>query len=226
MRIAMLKSWLRDALKKTGISQAELSRKLTARLGRSIDHAAVNKMVSGKRKIAGDELMVIAELTGVKPPRFDGEVSLVEGGRIGLPLRGKVAAGSWLEVSVIQEAGEEEILPVPHDMRFPRATQYVLEVQGDSMNLEFPHGTFVTCVDFYESGIELKPGHIAHVERYRFDGQEVEVTLKAVELVGGRFLLVPRSTNPAHKPFPADGDDATTVVIKGIVTGSWRKTPI
>lgn len=58
--LRMLSEWLREALEATGKSQSDLARVLTAQLGRSIDRAAVNKMVKGSRDIAGDELLEIA----------------------------------------------------------------------------------------------------------------------------------------------------------------------
>lgn len=59
----MISSWLRQALIGSNLTQAELARMLSTRLGRSIDRAAVNKMASGKRQIAADELLEIARVT-------------------------------------------------------------------------------------------------------------------------------------------------------------------
>lgn len=64
----MISEWLRQALKDSGLSQAELARVLSGRLGRSIDRAAVNKMASGKRQITADELLEIARVTGQALP--------------------------------------------------------------------------------------------------------------------------------------------------------------
>lgn len=64
-----LSKWLAAALKHAdGMPQAELARRLTERLGRSIDRAAVNKMLKGDRGIAADELFAIVELTGYQAP--------------------------------------------------------------------------------------------------------------------------------------------------------------
>lgn len=63
--------WAKEALKHGKIAQAELARQLSKRLRRPIDRAAVNKMVIVKetakkkrRRIAGDELLAIADITG------------------------------------------------------------------------------------------------------------------------------------------------------------------
>ena len=63
-----LGDWLRGALKRGRLGQAELARKLTAELGRSIDRAAVNKMATGARGIAADEMLAIARITGKSLP--------------------------------------------------------------------------------------------------------------------------------------------------------------
>ena len=59
----MVSDWITQALKKSRISQAELARLLTISLKRSIDRAAVNKMVKGKRDISADEMIEIAKIT-------------------------------------------------------------------------------------------------------------------------------------------------------------------
>jgi hypothetical protein len=64
----MLSDWLKKSLKKRKISQADLGRMLTQRLGRSIDHAAANKMANGLRAIAADELIEIENILGESAP--------------------------------------------------------------------------------------------------------------------------------------------------------------
>lgn len=68
MDSAVLAEWLQAALENAGVSQAALARWMTAALGRSIDRAAVNKMVKGARDIAADELLVAARLLNAQIP--------------------------------------------------------------------------------------------------------------------------------------------------------------
>lgn len=82
----MLDRWLKSALEEKGLSQAEAARFLTERLGRSIDRAAVNKMVHDKRKITADELFALTEFLGVPAPDPQ-KVHIV-------PLVGYVGAGA------------------------------------------------------------------------------------------------------------------------------------
>ena len=140
----------------------------------------------------------------------------------GLDVVGKIQAGNWLDRSIIDHDGDHEIIPVARDPRFPHAKQYAMAVEGDSMDREYPDGSYVTCVDFIDSGLSLRNGLIVHVERH--NGPLVEVTLKAIETVDGKRMLVPRSSNPRHKPIEINGDGGTEIVVRGVVTGSYRRT--
>lgn len=65
---AMLAKWLKSNLDSSTHTQSSLARELTARLGRSIDRAAVNKMTTGGRRISADELIAITEILGIGQP--------------------------------------------------------------------------------------------------------------------------------------------------------------
>lgn len=143
----------------------------------------------------------------------------------GLPVAGVIQAGHWLETTFIDSDLEPEMLPVARDARFPRARQYALRVIGDSMDREYPDGSYVTCVDFAESGLAIMEGMTVHVERHRAGGQLVEVTLKVVVRRNGGWALEPRSSNPAWQPITFSGSEAD-IVIRGVVTGGWRQASI
>lgn len=220
----MLARWLNNALTVSALSQTELAKRLTAKLGRSIDRSAVNKMTTGKRAIAADELLAIADITGSPAPLPGNSVASIEMPVAGLPILGKIQAGAWLDTALIDPASEIEMLQVLPDSRFPRARQYVLWVIGDSMNLDYPDGSYVTCVDFADSGLSIKEGMTVHVERHEAEGQRVEITLKQVGIVNGRYILFPRSSNPAYQPIPLDGSNGESEVkIRGVVTGGWKR---
>lgn len=167
----------------------------------------LNWLLTGRGKMSGDTV-VPAEI----------EVA-------GLPVLGSIQAGHWLETTFLDSDEEPEMLPVARDERFPRARQYALRVIGDSMDLDYPDGSYVTCVDFAESGLAVREGLTVHVERHRGAGQLVEITLKLIARENGALILRPRSSNPLHQPMSFSGKD-TDVIIRGVVTGGWRKTPI
>jgi len=64
----MLGKWLKGELARAQVKQADLARELSARLGRNIDRATVNKMVTEKRGISADELIIITGYLGVELP--------------------------------------------------------------------------------------------------------------------------------------------------------------
>lgn len=144
----------------------------------------------------------------------------------GLAVVSEVNAGTWLEVMDLGEHEEKETIAAARDRRFPRAKQYALRVRGDSMDIDYPDGSYVTCVDYWDAGVPIRDGQVLHVERTRAGGQLVEITIKAVETIGGKVYLVPRSRNAKWKPFPIDGEEDTEVTIKGLVTGGWKPAPI
>lgn len=72
----IMSDWLKSALDFSGMGQAELARELTRVLKRSIDRAAVNKMLVSRpkrgqksRRISGAELVAISQITGYPAPQ-------------------------------------------------------------------------------------------------------------------------------------------------------------
>lgn len=194
-------SFVRDILRGKTRSPSAIN---LAKLAEALETTPDWLIVSGSPRPDGE---------GVKPVEF-----------VGLSVVGKIQAGNWLDRSLIDYEDEYEVIPVARDPRFPKAKQYGLQILGDSMDIEYPDGSYVSCVDYFQSGVSLKDGIVVHVERR--NGPLVEVTLKAVETIDGVVMLAPRSTNPKHKPIALDGDGGTEIVICGIVTGSYRRTKI
>lgn len=60
--------WFRDALASREMKQAEMSRRLTAELKRSIDRAAVQKITTGVRNLSADEMVATSKITGYPMP--------------------------------------------------------------------------------------------------------------------------------------------------------------
>lgn len=181
--------------------------------------AAAAELYARKFKVSLDWL-----LTGRGDMRGQGVIP-AEIEVAGLPILGEIRAGTWLETSFMDIEGDPEMLAVARDPRFPRARQYALRVVGNSMDRDYPDGSYVTCVDFAESGLSIKEGLIVHVERRRNAGQLVEITLKAVERRRGSWWLIPHSTDPVHQPISLK-DGTADVVVRGVVTGGWRQTAI
>lgn len=140
----------------------------------------------------------------------------------GLPVVGVVEAGQFRDITLVNQDEEYETVNVVRDEKFPHARQYALRVSGDSMNEKFADGSYVICVSFPDTGLALKGGMIVHVERHIAGTHLVETTLKQVEDRNGKRFLVPRSTNPRHKPIEINPDDEMTETkVQGLVVGSY-----
>jgi len=139
----MLSEWLQNALKAAGKSQSDLARHLTKTLGRSIDRAAVNKMLSGLRKLAADELIAAAGYLGIPAPM----------GSVMLQIAGKAGAGP--DGSVLFARSDEYLGEVPAPANATAATT-VLEVAGDSMRGMANDGWLI----FYDERVPPSEEHI------------------------------------------------------------------
>lgn len=132
----------------------------------------------------------------------------------GLPIRGSVAAGVWREPSDAAEL-EPVLAPVAPDQRFSVESQYILRVDGHSMDKIAPPGCLLHCVDVVKSGLEIQHGDIVVVERVRHG--LYETTVKRVRKTGNRVQLWPESVDPAHQK-PIDlGTKGDQVVVKALV---------
>lgn len=210
------KKALEKAIEDAGTKPAPLA----LAIGRDKDY--IRDFLSGRKKtLKVDDAQAIAEQLHIP-------LSSLTGGRTddlsgsGVEVVGKVAAGVYRDVSIEDQDVERQRLAFARDGRFSHARQYALQVEGDSMSEIIEEGSYVICVDMAESGLSLKDGMIVHVERYVYDGQAVENTLKeARREPNGRYLLIPRSANPSHKPFYANGSSGDRVVVRGVVIGKF-----
>lgn len=142
----------------------------------------------------------------------------------GLPYAGKVEAGAFRDVDVVDEYVGRRVA-VPKDPRYPDVDQYVWLVQGDSMNERGLHpGMFVVGADIvaYEDMYQpVNNGDLVVVERVRFAGQEIERTVKEIHRSKSTIELRPRSTNKSHKTIKiklgGEDDQSETVAIKAVV---------
>lgn len=134
----------------------------------------------------------------------------------GIPFRGEVAAGIWIEVGEGQER-PDEWLPFNPAPQYPEGAVYCLTVRGDSLDKVAPPGTVLVCVDLITSGIDFKDGDLVIVERAKAQDSLLEMTAKRVRALNGGFELYPESSNPKWKPvhFPrgANSDGETVRVI-------------
>jgi len=211
------KNALIEAMKEKAILAAPLA----GLIGRDKDY--VRDFLTGRKaSLKLEDSQKIADALGIPLSRLvHGHTEAPD--EEGMIVAGKVAAGLYKDVSIENQDGERARIAVARDLRYPRARQYALEVEGDSMDEVFPDASTVICVSYADVGSEFKSGMFVHVERYIMDGQFVENTLKELErLDKKRWLLRPRSRNPSHKPFEFSGNETDNIFIKGIVIAKYE----
>jgi transcriptional regulator with XRE-family HTH domain len=120
----MQAQWLSRALESAKMSQAELARRLSQALNRSIDRAAVNKAVKGVRDLTADEMLATSRITGVPAPR---------GASRQVPLVGYVGAST--DVNMFGEGDN----PNDHVEGPDSSTEktVAVEIRGDSLGALF-----------------------------------------------------------------------------------------
>ncbi|GHE82047.1 hypothetical protein GCM10019059_44740 [Camelimonas fluminis] len=191
---SMLALWLKDALKHSGLSQVRLAAELTEKLGRSIDRAAVNKMLltSPKlkvkpRKISADEMLAIEEITGYPlPVEHRATVEVV-------PVISWVSAGRMWAQEAVKAGDIVREIPVAD---LPNGDWIALQIEGDSMDRVAPPGSVIL--------VNTTDTRLVPEKFYVFGYETGEATFKRYRPNPDR--LVPYSTNPDHESvYPEDG---------------------
>lgn len=160
-------------------------------------------------------------MEGEESPQFE----RVEAEYLRLPLVGSVQAGAWRTNDDWEwEDAVHHYVPKPDG----HETYFLLEVRGDSMNLEYPEGSFLVCVPMAQYNHVLESDD--HVVVQRHENGSYEYTVKVLIQDGdGTLWLEPRSTNRAHQPIPFPKDEAIDdggvppIMITAVVVADYRK---
>ena len=214
----MLSTWLKSVLEQSDIGQADMARRLTERLGRSIDRAAVNKMITGGRKIAADELLLIAEITGRPAPLSDAKLKdgdtdyIIEidtragAGGGGIPVDAWQGDGNGNNV---QLEGVKAQWQMPTDvmqemLRSPAKYIRAFEVMGNSMEPRLNNGDRVFVDIRYR---EPHPEGIFAL----WDGYGV--VIKQLQIIRGSDPLAVRiiSINTSYAPYDAQVEEINII---------------
>lgn len=182
---------LADLRKKRGLTQQALADQM------GVEQPTIQRWEKGKREPNLQQLLELAGVLGVEPGALiDPTVAAAIGPR--LFVKGEVAAGVW-RAAMERSQDEWESFTGRADITAKPEHRFGLRVVGDSMNEVYPHGTIVECVSVFGHA-EPEPGKRVVVLRTN-ENNEVEATVKELVLQEGELWLVPRSTNPAHRPF-------------------------
>lgn len=227
--------WINEGLKKPG----KTKKGLAEALGRF--PSAATELLRGNRKIAANEIPIIAAYLDEPPPAIPGmefkpapELRLAAEGRLQLvTVVGPVQAGAFIPIDEFDQS-EPETFYEPADPDFPRARRTAFDVIGDSMNRLEPSpilpGSRVIGVNYDDIGIPLRDNMVVVVQQERDAGHLREWSVKQIELQDEHIVFHPRSSNPRHKPIivPRDlrADDGRQVKILALVREIKNRVPV
>lgn len=146
-----------------------------------------------------------------------------------LPVVGKVAAGYWRSCDYQDDIDQFPLMPSIMNSQYPAGSQFIIEVEGESLNQTAPNGSFLHCAKLLEAGIDpnnLEDGQLVIVQRTRQQFGEFEMTAKRIRK-NGDWELWPESDRPEfQEPFRiADfqGESDETIEIIAIVVAIIKK---
>lgn len=182
---------LKALRKKRNLSQQDLAELI------GVEQPTIQRWESGNRMPDLDNLSALAKALGVTAGSLLDSGAVMSSGPT-LFLKGEVAAGVWLGAAEWPEA-DWQTFTGRSDVSAKIEHRFGLRVVGDSMDLLYPHGSIVECLSIF-GGAEPLPGKRVVILR-KNDRQEYEATVKELVEQDGELWAVPRSTNPAHRPF-------------------------
>lgn len=182
---------LAEIRKKRGLTQVQLAERI------GVEQPTVQRWEKGKREPDLGQLHTLAGALGVTVGELiEGDIASPVGPR--LFVKGEVAAGVW-RAAVESPQDEWESFYGRPDVTADVQHRFGLRVIGDSMDQFYPHGTIVECVSLFGRA-EAAPGKRVVVVRTNEMGMS-EATVKELVEQDGELWLVPRSSNPAHRPW-------------------------
>lgn len=223
----MIENWIKDALRESGISQAELTRRLHERFRWPNDRSIVNKILNRRRTVSAREALQISQVVGVplpedvKPdPAVNIDLNHVKKEIDVIFVRGKVAANTWMDVDAM-DFGYEDVETIPSLSGYPPQWQFGLKVDGNCLNKVAAHGDILVCLDLRASNEDVMENDLVIVERKKFGGQMVERTAKRVRNTSHGYELWPESTDPAHQQPIILNDETPGIEVQVIGKVLW-----
>jgi SOS-response transcriptional repressor LexA len=173
----------------------------------------VGALATGKAELTLSWMQRFARVFGIKATEIIEQPDSVH--LRSVIVTGKVRAGSWADSHTF-EPQERTSVAVHNDPELRNLDLYALKIEGESMNKFYPDGSIVVL-----SRLSQRPGEILVGKRYhvvRTRGDLVEETIKTlVRAPNGEYWLQPESDSPEFAAFTLQGEEGTTVELRGRV---------
>ncbi|QPA31597.1 helix-turn-helix domain-containing protein [Thermaerobacillus caldiproteolyticus] len=179
------------------LTQEGLAKALNTKYGTNFNKGMISKWENDKEEPRIDSVRYIADFFNVSLDEIlglkDNEVNIYEvvendfSNIVTLPIVGTIAAGQ----PILAAQNIEGYMPILSSFLNRHKEYFYLKVKGDSMNLEFPDGSYVLV----ERTSEVENGSIAVV---LVNGHEA--TVKKVSINKNIITLIPMSNDPSYQP--------------------------
>jgi repressor LexA len=185
---------LRNSL---GLTQEGLAKALNTKYGTNLNKGMISKWENDKEEPRIDSVRYIADFFNVSLDEIlglkDNELSMYEvvnndfSNITNIPIVGTIAAGQ----PILAAENIEGYMPILSSFLNKHKEYFYLRVKGNSMNLEFPDGSYVLV----ERTSEVENGSIAVVLVNGY-----EATVKKVSINNNVITLIPMSNDPSYQP--------------------------
>jgi repressor LexA len=188
---------LKELRTSMNLTQEELAKALNTKYGTKFNKGMISKWENDKEEPRIDSVRYIADFFNVSLDEIlglkDNEVNIYEvvksdfSNIVSLPIVGTIAAGQ----PILAAQNIEGYMPILSSFINKHKEYFYLRVKGNSMNLEFPDGSYVLV----ERTNEVENGSIAVVLVNGY-----EATVKKVSINKNIITLIPMSSDPSYQP--------------------------
>lgn len=205
---------IRELTKKNKTTYGEIAHEL------GTSETQIGRLASGGRKLTQDWMIRLAGVLNCTPAEIL-EKPVAEGLRA-IAVSGRVEAGVWAESHALPEEDHYTVM-VPDDPNLRGLTLYAREINGESMNLLYPHGSVIVLSNMLQRPGEILAGKRYHVRVTRADGSVEETIKTLMRGANGTYWLKPESDSPEFTAIPLKDGDADEVILLGRVRWAVRR---
>ncbi len=212
--------------KRLGLTQLQFGERV------GVDQSTISKWEHGTQAPEFEAARSLASLANVSTDEFLGIDSQDLHPRARpveeVPILGKVAGGIW-RLAEDDTPSEPEMAPIMKLNGYENVPKFALEVEGTSMDKDYPPGSIVICVQKYLDRATLPGDHVI-VCRHRNDGR-IETTIKEIRIhPDGSAWLWPNSNDPNYQApiqyrADIDAENGESVEIHARVIWYTRSAP-